>query len=55
MTGMTGDRDTAWFGWVLVLVVTTSRGNQIPTILLNQLDDFTDLHGHSSAGVHQCS
>lgn len=55
MTGMPGNRDTAWLGRVLVLAVTTSLGNQVPTILLNQLDDFADLHVRSSADAHLCS
>ncbi len=55
MTGMAGNRDTAWLGWVLVLPVTASRGNQVPTILLNQLDNLTDLHCHPVAVFDQCS
>lgn len=52
---MTGNRDTAWFVGVLVLAVTASRGHQVPTIFLNQLDDFTNLHCLSSGRVHQPS
>jgi len=55
VTGMTSDRYTARFGWVLLLAVTTFRGNQIPAIFLNQLGDFTNFHGHSCVRVHQCS
>ena len=55
MTGMTGNRDTAWFGGVLVLPVTASRGNQVPTILLNQLDNLTDLHCHPVVAFNQHS
>ena len=55
MTGMAGNRDTAWLGWVLVLPVTAFRGNQVPTILLNQLDNLTDLHFHPVAAFDQYS
>lgn len=56
MTEMTGNRDTAWFRWVLVLSVTASRGNQIPTIFLNQLEDlrtFIAIRLHPSINAHE--
>ena len=55
MTGMAGNRDAAWFGGVLVLPVTASRGNQVPTIVLDQLDDLTNLHCLGPALSRQCS
>ena len=55
MTGMAGNRDTPWLGWVLVLPVTASRGNQVPTIRLNQLDKLTDLHCHPVVAFDQHS
>jgi hypothetical protein len=48
---MTGHRDTTWFRRVLVLPVTASRGNQIPTIFFYQLDDFTNLYCHSACSI----
>jgi hypothetical protein len=44
VAGTASNCDTARFGWVLVLPVTASRGNQVPTIFFNQLDDLTNLH-----------
>jgi hypothetical protein len=55
VTGMTGNRDAARLGWMLILPVTASSGNQIPTISLNQLDDFTDLHRHLAVPFDQGS
>jgi hypothetical protein len=40
---------------VLVLPVTASGGNQIPTVSLNQLHDFTDLHRNLAVPFEQCS
>ena len=55
MARMTGNCDTTWFGWVLVLPVAASRGNQIPAIFFNQLDDFPNRHRHSALPIGQCS
>ena len=55
MTRMAGNRDTTWLGWVLVLSVTTSRGDQIPTVVLNQFDSLTNLHCHRPALFILCS
>ncbi len=41
---MTGKRDTARPGRVLVLPVTTFHGDQMPAIVFYQFDDITDLH-----------
>jgi hypothetical protein len=52
---MAGNRDTAWLGWVLLLPMTASRDNQVPTIVLNQLDILTDLHCHPVVAFDQHS
>ncbi len=41
---VTGNGDSPWFMRVLVLPVTATRYNQVPTIRLNELDNITHLH-----------
>ena len=44
ITGFAGDSDTPRLGCVFVLPMATTRGNQIPPILLDPFDRFPNRH-----------
>jgi hypothetical protein len=41
---VTGNRDSAWLGGVLVLPMAALHNHQIPAIVFYQLDNVTNLH-----------
>jgi hypothetical protein len=48
VTGLSCDRHSAGFAWMLELAVTASCGNLIPAVSIQSMEDVLDLHAHQN-------